>query len=151
MSGLISKQCLEERLKGALEDNYTDEVQDLLDRFCGYIENEVRQELTEYGLQKGSDNPEGRMSNDVLDHDIYVVIQEGGASTELYPSSYDDESEAQAAIDNHAEETYNSFGPYVVPKGTGLEQGLLDVMAEAMADCAMQNYAVVSEGVLEDA
>jgi hypothetical protein len=80
-----------------------------------------------------------------LDHDIEVVIQEGGSSQEFYAMTYDTEELAQQAIDGHAASSYNAFGPYKVPAGTCMEQSLLKVIERAMSDAVAGNYAEVTD------
>jgi len=69
------------------------------------------------------------------DH-IYIVVQQGGASTEWYPSTFDTEEEAQAHIDDCYAHTYNCIGPVEMP-GEPSEADWIEAIGELMRRATM--------------
>lgn len=67
---------------------------------------------------------------------IWIVVQQGGSSSEFYASSYNSENLAKAAMEGHARATYASIGPYKVknPKDKLGEQLLLQTAESAARD-----------------
>lgn len=47
-------------------------------------------------------------------HAIYVVVQEGGSSTEAYATSYNTKAQGLAAVRAHAKASYRTMGPFEV-------------------------------------
>lgn len=45
---------------------------------------------------------------------IFIVVQEGGSSTEAYTSAYNTERAAMNAMRSHAKASYRSAGPFAV-------------------------------------
>ena len=76
----------------------------------------------------------------------WLVVQEGGSSTEFYPCFYDTEEQANGAVDNHAAHTYNAFGPWEVdPVLAALPDEVLcklgDLIDQVCTDVSMHTYA----------
>ena len=74
---------------------------------------------------------------------MFLVIQQGGLSTELYASVYDTQEEAEEAKRGHQEATYNATDPIEVPSALAAaicdkpeaECALAELIDEAAAAC----------------
>lgn len=77
---------------------------------------------------------------------VWVVLQEGGSSTEAFASSFDSKQDAEAAMLEHAKATYRSAGPFEldgveIAGKLYIEEGDALALAEQTAVIgAMQEY-----------
>lgn len=75
---------------------------------------------------------------------IFVVLQEGGTSTEWYATAYDDVEEADAAIEGHREATYDAIGPFEFtnPKNGKLEGEILELLQTVAAAAVSHSIGI---------
>lgn len=77
---------------------------------------------------------------------VYIVIQEGGSSTEAYPTSFNTMKAAERARRSHSRATYRSSGPieatvYEHEGRAFIEEGdVMELMGRAAVIGARQEY-----------
>lgn len=65
----------------------------------------------------------------------WLIVQQGGSSLEWYPSTYDTREEAEAAIHEIREATYDAIGPYEIELAV-TEAKLIGLLATVCRDVA---------------
>ena len=77
--------------------------------------------------------------DEVLSQDIFVAVQQGGSSAEWYAVAFTTEADAMAGIKEWNDHTYDSVGPFSVPRCD--EGEWLHVINDALGAAVNSDYA----------
>ena len=81
--------------------------------------------------------------------ELYLVVQQGGSTSEMYASTYDSAAAAAESVKCHAKASYNALGPFeispILAKALlsveGAEAELIKLAEELCTKAIMKDFA----------